>query len=118
MEDTSLWPVVVGGLLALGGTIAGVIGTVIRDEIQKRHDRKKRRVDKFEELVAAVYEFDHWLDRDKDRYAYGNDVPETVSPFGKVQSISSIYFPQFVALVGELEHVPPGLNLDSPGGGR
>ena len=53
--DTSLWPVVVGGLLAVGGTIAGVIGTGIRDWAQQRHETKKRRADKFEELVAALF---------------------------------------------------------------
>jgi hypothetical protein len=36
--DTSLWPVVVGGLLALGGTMVGVIGTTIRGVAQQRHD--------------------------------------------------------------------------------
>ena len=102
LGDGSLALVVVGGLLGVGGTIAGVIGTAIRDQIQQRYDTKKRRAEKFEELVGAVYEFDHWIEAARDRYVYGRDVPETVSPFAKVQSISSIYFPQFRALVGEL----------------
>jgi hypothetical protein len=81
MADTSLWPVVVGGLLALGGTVAGAIATTIRDATQQRYETRKRRADKFEELVAAVYEFDHWLDGIRNRDAYGNDkVPETASP--------------------------------------
>ena len=43
-------------------TIAGTIGTFIRDWVQQRHDAKKRRADKFEELLAAVYEYDYWLE--------------------------------------------------------
>jgi hypothetical protein len=103
MAADTLWPVVVGGLLTLGGTVAGVIGTAIRDMTQQRHEKTKRRADKFEELVAAVYEFEHWLDGVKDKNAYGKDVPETVSPFAKVQSIAAVYFPQFSEMVGELD---------------
>jgi hypothetical protein len=95
MADTSLLGVVVGGVIALAGF-------VVRDVLQEWRDKKKRRADKFEELVAAVYEFDHWIEAARDKYVYGRDVPETVSPFAKVQSISSIYFPQFRILVGEL----------------
>jgi len=53
-------------------------------------------------LVAAVYEFDHWVDSIRQRDAYGVDgIPETVSPMAKVQSISSVYFPQFDGLIRE-----------------
>jgi hypothetical protein len=104
MADTSLWPVVVGGLLGVGGTMVGVIGTTIRDVAQQRHEKAKRRADKFEELVAAVYEFDHWLDSMRDRDAFGQgDAQRTASPFAKVQSISSVYFPQFSELIGEID---------------
>jgi hypothetical protein len=105
MADTSLWPVVVGGLLGVGGTMVGVIGTTIRDVAQQRHEKAKRRADKFEELVAAVYEFDHWLSsmRERDAFGVSPDIPVTVSPFAKVQSISSVYFQQFSELVRELE---------------
>jgi hypothetical protein len=101
MED--LVPVLVGGLLTLGGTVAAALGTVIRDAVQRRSEERKRRADKFEELVASVYEFDHWLDRLKDRFVFGADVPETVSPFAKVQSTSSVYFPQFSTLANDLD---------------
>jgi len=43
------------------------------------------------------------IDRLKDRFIFGADVPETVSPFGKVQSISSVYFPQFSTLANDLD---------------
>ncbi|WP_456863685.1 hypothetical protein [Bradyrhizobium sp. USDA 4503] len=80
-----------------------MVGTARRDAAQERREAKKRRADKFEELVAAVYEFDHWLEGVRNRRAYGEDIPETVSPFAKVQSITSIYFPRFSGLVTELD---------------
>ena len=101
MED--LVPVLVGGLLTLVGTVAAALGTAIRDVVQRRNKEKKRRADKFEELVAAIYEFDHWLDRLKDRFVLGANVPETVSPFTKVQSISAVYFLQFSTLADDLD---------------
>ena len=78
--------------------------TTRRDAEQERREAKKRRADKFEELVAAVYEFDHWLDGLRHREAFGvENIPETVSPFAKVQAISSVYFPQFSELIVQLD---------------
>jgi hypothetical protein len=55
-------------------------------------------------VVEFIAEFDHWLDGIRQRDAFGHDnVPETVSPFAKVQSISAVYFPQFSELIRELE---------------
>lgn len=110
MADTSLWPVVVGGLLtgifALGGIGVGLVGASRRDAAQERRDARKRRADKFEELVAAVYEFDHWLTLTRQRELEKKEgVPEAVSPFAKLQAISSVYFPQFSKLVDELDIV-------------
>jgi hypothetical protein len=101
--DTSLWPVVVGGLIGVGGTLAGTIGTFIRDWAQQRREAKKRRAEKYEELVAAVFEFDHWVDRQRRRLVKLEDIPETVDPFGKVQSISSVYFPKFSKSIDEMD---------------
>ncbi|RXH23670.1 hypothetical protein XH99_29795 [Bradyrhizobium nanningense] len=103
-SDASLWPVVVGGLLTLAGTAAGSVVTIIREIAQHRREAKKRRADKLEELVAAIYDFDHWLDGIQSRRAYGEqDVPVTVSPFAKLQAITSIYFPRFSIMVAELD---------------
>jgi hypothetical protein len=102
--DTSLWQSIVVGAFTIGGVIATAAGTAIRDGAQQRREAKKRRADKFEELVAAVYEFDHWIDDARRRDLHDDEgIPQTVSPFAKVQSISAIYFPQFGKLVLELD---------------
>src|SRR5260370_25146474 len=109
MVDTSLWPIVLTGLFTLSGSLGGIgvglVGSARRDAAQERHEKAKRRADKFEELVAAVYEFDHWLSgvRERDAFGVSPDIPVTVSPFAKVQSISSVYFQQFSELILELE---------------
>jgi hypothetical protein len=105
--DTSLWPVVVGGLLAglfaLGGIGVGLVGTARRDAAQERREAKKRREDKFEEFVAAVYEFDYWLEGVRDREAFGRyGIPMAASPFAKVEAISAVYYPQFQRLIADL----------------
>jgi hypothetical protein len=103
MADTSLWPVVVGGLLALGGTVAVVIGTAIRDVVQQRHEKRKRRAEKFEEMVAAVYDFDQWVQTHMHATIDRTQLPQTMSPIVKASAISAVYFPQFDKLISEME---------------
>ena len=67
----------------VGGFLTGGM-TFLVSRQQRIADAKKRRTDKLEELVAAVYEFDHWVDRNKQRYVVGEDIPETISPLAKV----------------------------------
>jgi hypothetical protein len=90
---------------ALGGIGIGLLATARRDAAQDRRDAKKRRADKFEELVAAVYDFDHWLDnvRQRDGLGIATAEPQRVSPFAKVQATSAVYFPQFNDTVAALD---------------
>jgi hypothetical protein len=106
--DAALWPILMSGLLsgafALGGIGVGLRETARWDAAQERRETRKRRAEKFEELVAAVYEFNYWVDSIRRQHAFGDDNgPEKVSPFAKVQSISAVYFPQFNKLIGELD---------------
>jgi hypothetical protein len=109
--DTSVWPIVLTGVFTLVGSLGGIgvglVGAARRDAAQERREAKKRRADKFEELVAAVYEFDHWLTLTRRRELGKREVgvPDTASPFAKVQSISAVYFPQFSKLVDKLDSV-------------
>jgi hypothetical protein len=86
----------------VAGTAATGVVTVVRDGVQQHREAEKRRADKFKELVAAVYEFD-WLDGIRLREVLGRDNPQSVSPFAKLQSISSVYFPQFDKAIRELD---------------
>ena len=116
---TTMWatlvPVLIGGLLTLAG---GFIGPFFLQRQKDTAEHKKRRADKFEELVASVYEFDHWVDMYRRRVAFGEDIPHAVSPFAKVQSISSVYFPQFDDAVKELSVAASGYQVWLTGAGK
>jgi hypothetical protein len=102
MASGDLSSVIVGGLLTMGGGVVTFIGTVVRDALQSHKDIKKRRNEKFEELVGALYEFDHWMETKMNITAYGEKVPLAISPFAKLQAISSVYFPQFDQTIRDL----------------
>ena len=101
--DTSLWPVIVGGLLGIGGIVAGAVVTAIRDAVRQHHEKAKRRADKFEEMVTAVYEFDEWVQAHRSATVDRVQLPQTLSPIIKVSAISAVYFPQFDKMASEME---------------
>ena len=102
MADSSLVPVVVGGLLAMGGGVVTGGITLIVNAIQSRKDKEKRRTEKFEELVTAVYEFDTWLEDKENIRAFGKEGDIKVSPFAKIEGISAVYFPMFLKKIKEV----------------
>ena len=56
--------------------------------------------------------FDHWIETIRLRDAIGrDDIPETVSPFAKIQAIASVYFPQFDELICELDRASDGYRV-------
>jgi hypothetical protein len=104
----TLVTVVIGGALTLAGTW---LGPWISERHKEKAEKTKKRADKFEELVAAIYEFDYWLDTERNRALGGDTSPPTVSPFAKIQAIVSVYFPQFDALVMELDGKTAGYRV-------
>lgn len=91
---TLVW-VVVGGLLTMAG------GWFV--EWRKQAVEKKRqRVQKFEELIAAVYELDHWMHSTRNVTAFGDNIVLGPSPFAKVHAIAAAHFPQFNKSISQL----------------
>jgi hypothetical protein len=93
-----LLSVIVGGLLGGGGTL--VVSTYLH-RLQTADTKKRKRANKFEELVAAVYEHDHWIDNLRRFYVVDFQGEIKVSPFAKIHAISDIYFPQFEKAIVE-----------------
>lgn len=59
--------------------------------------RKEAKVrGKFEELIAALYEFDYWIENWRQIEVYGKEIPPEVSPFCQIEAIVAVYFPQFI----------------------
>jgi hypothetical protein len=98
--EPSLIPVIVGGLLAIAG---GAVTTVLLHAMRTKTEKKNKRAEKYEELVAAIYEYDHWLDKRRDVRVFGEEGKLTPSPFAKMHAISTAYFPQFEDEIHELE---------------
>jgi hypothetical protein len=103
MADTSLWPVVVGGFLTMCGVAVSGGLTLVLNRVQAHEEKKKRRAEKFEQLVNAVYEFDLWLDVKEDVMARLEKIKLEVSPFAKLEAISAVHFPQFLPQINELQ---------------
>jgi hypothetical protein len=106
----------IGLLGTLGGTlIGGAIGFLGPWLLQRRkeaEEKRRRRAEKFEELVAAVYEFDHWVENRRRKFAYGEEnLPETASPFAKIEALVVIYFPQFTDRVTVLDLAFDGFRI-------
>jgi hypothetical protein len=93
MADASLIGVIVGGGLAIcGGLVSGGI-TVINQWLDRADRKKKLRAEKLEELVRSIYDFDHWMGKNKDYYLFGATENLEPSPFARVEAISAVYFP-------------------------
>jgi len=97
---STLVPVVIGGVIALAGTW---LAPWVSERHKARTQRKKRRAEKFEELVAAIFEVDHWLDNLRQVDAFGKELASAASPFWKVHAISAVYFPEFEGEIDQLD---------------
>jgi hypothetical protein len=95
----TLVPVIVGGVIGLAG---GLVGPPFLHHLQQKAEKKRKRAEKFEELVAAVYEHDHWMDTIRQIRVVELEGEMTVSPFAKIHAISDVYFPQFQRAVEDL----------------
>ena len=72
---------------------------------KQKAEKEKRRAEKFEELVGALFEHKHWLDQYMSTKIFGDKIELGVSPMAKVVTISNIYFPNFKEQIAELDIV-------------
>jgi hypothetical protein len=103
-----LLPVVVGGAI---GILAGVIGPYFIQRAKDATDRKRKRAEKYEELVAAVVEHYHWMASMRFFFVSGQGSQPTLSPITKIEAIVSTYFPQFEMLVRQLDSASNGYEV-------
>jgi hypothetical protein len=97
--NSTLLPVIVGGLIALASSLAGS-GMVSR--LRSRHERKVFIRSKLEELMALAYQCDDWLDQLLLGYLVQGDINATFEkfPVNKMKMLQVQYFPN---LQGELD---------------
>jgi hypothetical protein len=95
-----LLPVVVGGVI---GILGGFVGPYFIQRAKDVADKKRKRAEKFEELVGAVVEHGHWIKTLRSFKTYGIGSEPTLTPIVKIRAISATYFPEFEKLVLQLD---------------
>jgi hypothetical protein len=102
--EVSLWatllPVIVGGLIGLTG---GLAGPWFLETRKQAAEKKKKRAEKFEELIAAIHEHSHWLDTARSIRVLGIEKELGVNPVTKALAIVAIYFPEFYDEMKEVD---------------
>jgi hypothetical protein len=100
-----LLSVALGGVI---GIIAGWVGPYFVQRAKDAAEKKQKRREKFEELVAAVVEHRHWIGVMRFFIISGQDYSRGIgqpSPITKVHAIVSTYFPEFELLLLQFEVV-------------
>jgi hypothetical protein len=101
-DMTTLWPVIVGGVI---GLVGGFGSATLVHLLQAKQAKRRRREEKFEALVIAILETQVWLNEVlNSKFRGGNDVME-VCPITKAYAIATIYFPYLLTKVNELNNV-------------
>jgi hypothetical protein len=95
----TLIPVIVGGIIGILGTVAG---PPLTHWLTQGAERQKKRADKLEQFMNALYAYDHCLGVIRAINVFGHEQAEPPSPFAKAQAIASIYFPEFELTLRDL----------------
>ena len=86
-----LWGVLLGGILGWGGSAV----QFYLHERRAKEERRSKRAEKFEELVAAVYAHAHWLEEVRNERVFEYKINPGMSPWAKVEALRTAYFPEF-----------------------
>lgn len=84
-------PVVVGGLLAIGG---GLGSQVFVHRLAERRELTKLRRERLEALVKAVYAHAQWLDAKRVAMIFRNEDHDVHSPLDDARMLQALYFPE------------------------
>ncbi len=98
-ELPTIIPVLLGGILAIGG---GVTAQILTHWLSARREKERLIREKAEELVCALYDHRDWLGRENSRLVFGSDFPETPSPLDKAFAIQEIYFSEVSAALSKI----------------
>ncbi|NSZ65162.1 hypothetical protein G6L16_018655 [Agrobacterium tumefaciens] len=95
-----LWPVIVGGVIAVVGTVIGpLFSHILTSKAAEREKRQKL----FETMITALFEFDHWLDLKRSTYVYGDTKQYPISPLSKAIAVASMHFPETMVAIRDID---------------
>jgi hypothetical protein len=109
MAEGSLVGVVIGGLIGIAG---GVICPLLLEWRKGIVEKNKKRAEKLEEFVSALYEYDYWVYEQQSFILTERSREGTgkIKPIGKLRAIASIYFPQLSKEIDNLDEIAGQLN--------
>ncbi|MER8827221.1 hypothetical protein NKH73_14125 [Mesorhizobium sp. M0938] len=103
-HDTNIWTTIIqvllGGLLALLGVATGPAVTQL---LTDRTSQKAKRTQKYEDLISAVYEYDHWLAQRASAAFEGRDI-DSQPPIQRAILLCSLHFPELLPHVQKVEN--------------
>ncbi len=91
--------VIIGGAIGVAGSLLGPLILEWRKQLYAKNDKRK---EKFEQYVATLYEYDHWVRTLYRIKLEGSTDSETVAPYAKLEAIKQVYFPEFEPHIGTL----------------
>ncbi|MGZ5889295.1 MAG: hypothetical protein ACXWJS_01700, partial [Hyphomicrobium sp.] len=94
------WALVLAGLI---GFASAVGANWINQWWQTRAEKDRRREEKFEALMGALYEHRDWLKALGNSRAFGSTRPTGGSPMARVRAIVANHFPMFREQVKKLD---------------
>lgn len=68
---------------------------------QRMSDRVRRR-DRFDEAMRLLWEFESWVDADRNHAQFGSAEPKAPNPFSKLMTIAVMDFPRIVPDLDDL----------------
>ena len=89
-------PVIIGGLLAVGG---GLIGQFVTHRLTAKREQAKARRERLESLVKALYAHSHWLEDKRNAMIFRNEDHDMPSPLDEACMLQALHFPE---LCGEV----------------
>lgn len=76
--------------------LVAIVAPLVLDARKQAADLKRKRIEKLEELIKYLYEYDHWLNNNQTKYLFKKDMELDVTPMAKIKSIVYMYFPEFI----------------------
>lgn len=104
-------PVVVGGILAVGG---GLFGQYLTHRLTANRDQSNRRRDRLESLVKALYANEHWIEDKRTAMIFRNEDHDTHSPLDEARMLQTLHFPELAQeMIAVMEAQQPMLEFIS-----
>ncbi|MGU3400216.1 hypothetical protein ACLBWS_10820 [Brucellaceae bacterium D45D] len=96
----TLLPVITGGII---GLLGGVVAPFVSHRLTTNSDRRRERIEKFEELFSLLGSHDSWLEDQRNHIVFGHTINSYTPPLVRAQAICAIHFHALSSVLSELD---------------